>query len=228
MFCAVCGSPELSMWLPDAVAPQCALSSMTLDGAAVATATATALLEAARIQGTFWLDDGDNATLAVQFLLAHMPRRDMQLLFSNTFAFLDWMLEGVRMALSTWPWASARGVSWPIFLENVVPFAVLDEKRDLAFNWRPRMLRLFGPLVASAPNITAAMHIVADAIPRAFLSPPLALGANASWGPPLSWHSEYSPAMLSPEQVVSACVCVCVRACVRASVGLVPASRLVV
>jgi len=114
-------------------------------------------------------------------------------------------VEHVRYALWTWPWASARGVAWDMFTENVLPYAILDEKRDLEFRWRPRFYQLLQPLVATAPNITAAMQAVVAAIPVAQASGVLGLGLTAETlvpGAPVTWRSETSPAYLSPEQTI--------------------------
>ena len=108
-----------------------------------------------------------------------------------------------------------------LFREFVLPFGILNEKRDLWFRSRQRFYQLFSPLVASAPNATAAMHILAAAVPLAqaqgalaFASLPPERAAQARAreqsgdaevlvpGNPVSWHSEVSPAFLSPQQVV--------------------------
>lgn len=55
--------------------------------------------------GNFWLDGPggaeENATEAIQFLVRHMPRRDMLLLFEMPYQFVEFILEHVRFALRT-------------------------------------------------------------------------------------------------------------------------------
>ena len=71
----------------------------------------------------------------MQHLFRHMPRRDMQLLFSTPFPVIDYLVEHVRLAIRTWPWASKMGVPWSVFLDDVVPYAVVDELRDVTFRY---------------------------------------------------------------------------------------------
>ena len=150
--CGACTTPEIALWLPESFAAVCTTTPYTLDTAAITAATTAAVLEAARIQGTFWLDDEANATAALSFLIGHMPRRDLMMLFSKPLDTIEWLTEGVRLALRTWDWAAARGVDFPTFMEYVVPYAVLDEKRDMAFNWRPRMYQVCSPPILSTQS----------------------------------------------------------------------------
>jgi len=135
-----------------------------------------------------------------------MPRRDVIALLEAPVAGLDFLLEHVRHALEVWPRAQQWGVSWELFLDAVLPYSVLNEKRDTHFRWRPRFAALFGPLVAEAGSPTAAMHALVDALPQAAAGGVLAFVKPEdqvfSTGQPLTWHSSRSPEMLSPEQVV--------------------------
>lgn len=109
---------------------------------------AAVYLNVSFMQGFSWLDDaGDveaNASACLEYLLAHMPRRDILLLSSNVFHTLDFLLEHIRFALlarHTFPFA--RDVPWTAFLDNVLPYAFLNEKRDQYWRWRPRMFQVF-------------------------------------------------------------------------------------
>jgi len=74
-----------------------------------------------------------------------MPLRDIELLFGGQyFETLDWLMEHVRLALLTRSsWGAAKAIPWDVFLEHVLPYAALDEKRDVAWRWRPRFYELF-------------------------------------------------------------------------------------
>ena len=176
----------------------------------VGNATA-ALLNVSALQGWTWLDDAgdveENVTQAVAALLAGMPRRDLQLLASDTSLFVDFLLEHTRYALRTRAWSSAFNVTWPLFVEAVLPYAIIDEKRDLWFRWRPRFARLFRDVTDGAATITDAMHALAAALPRAASMGALAITDNGELevvpGPPMTWHSSVSPAYISPETVAA-------------------------
>mmetsp|Transcript_20848 Transcript_20848/g.49481 ORF Transcript_20848/g.49481 Transcript_20848/m.49481 type:complete len:352 (+) Transcript_20848:1-1056(+) len=172
---------------------------------------AAALGNVSMLQGHFWLDDAAgsevNASLCVEYLLEHMPRRDLLLLFSQPFQMMDFMFEHVRFALKTWPWASAQNISWPVFLDNVVPFAFFDEPRDVWWRWRPRFYQLLAPIVAGTDGVTAAVKALAAAVPQADFDGTLAMngpgGLEVNPGPGVRWKSETSPAMMSPRDVVA-------------------------
>ncbi len=79
---------------------------------------------------------------AMEFLVANMSRRDLRTLSA---AFL---LENVRLACQTWdeaPWK--RDVPHEIFLNYVLPYANIDERRD---PWRKEFHDRFAPLVKQA------------------------------------------------------------------------------
>jgi hypothetical protein len=79
---------------------------------------------------------------AIEFLVANMTRRDLRELSA---AFL---LENVRTACKTWdetPWK--RDVPREIFLNYVLPYASIDERRD---PWRKEFHDRFAPLVQQA------------------------------------------------------------------------------
>ena len=75
----------------------------------------------------------------VQFLLANMPQSDLQALSA------EFLLENVTLAYKAMqeaPWAKA--VPSEIFLNDVLPYASLNEPRD---NWRKRLYGICLPLV---------------------------------------------------------------------------------
>lgn len=151
-----------------------------------------------------------------------------------------------------WPTSERFGTPWPVFLDSVLPYAVLDEPRDIRWGARRRFHQILSvwppPLPSSspspppppsssssatagggsargenntrgqsdivdrgrrlldAPNATAAMHLLAAAIPfmelegsqgYGFESTPVPVPGNA-----IKWRSETAPAMLSTKQVV--------------------------
>jgi len=98
------------------------------------------LAEAERLHGA----DGARAAA---FLAEHAPERD---------ADLDGalLLENLTLALAArarFPWAG--GVPEEVFLNDVLPYAVLDETRE---RWRPRLLQIAEPLVAEAETLEQA------------------------------------------------------------------------
>jgi len=94
------------------------------------------------------LDDGntlkrllpESRHAAVDFLLANMPDDDRQ---SLTPEFLAEHIEYAYRARETFPWA--KEIPEDIFLNDVLPYASLDERRD---PWRKSFLERFGKLVA--------------------------------------------------------------------------------
>jgi hypothetical protein len=210
LLCGLCTTPELAMGLDPSVAAQYCSGGPTPDNATVVQLATSAFMNASAAQGYFWLDDaGDveaNATACVSYLFSFMPRRDMQLLFAQPFEMMDFVVEHVRYAERAWFYFTSHyGVPWQVFLDAVLPWQVFDEKRDLSWRWRPRFAQLFGGAVAGAANLTAAMYALAAAIPAADPLGALAVnnanGTAVVPGPPISWHSEVSPAYLSPQQV---------------------------
>jgi len=128
-------------------------------------------------------------------------------LFSQTYHFTDYIFEHVRLALQTRAWSAKLGVTWENFFENVLPYAVINEQRDLWWRWRPRFKRLYSDLVQSAKTVTEAVRLVATAVPQTQAEGTFALTNEDSGevvlqpGPPFSWKSETSPGYLSPYQV---------------------------
>lgn len=204
--CGFCATAELNSWMPPAeLASLCAAAPTP----ALPTLVTAAIINASAVHGYFIIEDGFYE--ALENLVANMPRRDMILLFSTPLDFSDFLFEHVRYALRVRPLSVGFGVPPAVFLDAVLPYSILDEKRDLAFRWRPRMWQALAPLVAAAnaSNLTAVMHVVADAIPALQLAGLLGtMGAAAAStvpipGPPVTWRSETSPARLSVQDVVS-------------------------
>ena len=88
---------------------------------------------------------------AMQFLVRYMPAHDLQTLKA------DYLLKNVDRAYMTWqtsPWKER--VPEPVFLNNVLPYACINEKRD---EWRAEFQERFYPLVkdAKSPAEAAAL-----------------------------------------------------------------------
>ena len=99
-------------------------------------------------------------------------------------------------------------VSWAVFADAVLPYSVLDEKRDVFWRWRPRFARLFRDVTSGAASVTDAMRALAAAIPQADALGVLAQTAGGGEiellpGQPITWRSSVSPAMLSVQDVAS-------------------------
>ncbi len=93
--------------------------------------------------------------------------------------------------------ASKWGVPLDVFMDAVLPYAVLDEKRDVDFRWRQRFATAFGPIVSNATTVMEAVEAVVAAIPSAQMGGVYALMNGAAGetfvpGPPVSWVSETS------------------------------------
>lgn len=74
------------------------------------------------------------------FLVANMPESDLRSLST------EFLLENVRLAYEAWreaPWRDQ--VSLEIFLNDVLPYANIDERRD---DWRGDFRKRFAPMIA--------------------------------------------------------------------------------
>jgi transglutaminase-like putative cysteine protease len=90
---------------------------------------------------------GDDARPALRFLDEHRPASDADLDADLLFNNLDLALR----ARDEFPWAA--DVPREIFLNDVLPYAVLDETRE---NWRPAMLERCRPIVEECPTAAEA------------------------------------------------------------------------
>ena len=198
-------------------------ATSTNDPATTAEQIAVGLLSYGRIQGQFWADAAAT-TAALAHLIQYMPIRDSLQLYSSSDRFFDFLLSHIRFALLV---RSKSGAAWAknttlitdeIFLDYVLPYSFLDEKRDVNFFWRARFYQLFMTHEYAAPNqpqlhndvsktanITEAMHVLAELLPTASVSGTfffVANGLSASPGPTINWESETSPMRMSPAQVI--------------------------
>ena len=96
--------------------------------------------------GTGWSAE---AAEALAFLQEHQPASDAASLNEDVLSV------GVRHALEARnATAWARAVPWEIFLNDVLPYAVLNEARD---NWRPLFHQAFMPLVRHTNSTVEAV-----------------------------------------------------------------------
>jgi hypothetical protein len=207
--CCACASPTLLLGLNlSDNAALCASNTTYSPGPLVA----RALYNIGEMQGHWWLDDSgnieQNATACLQHLLDFMPKRDTLVLLDDVFSAFDFLSETVRLSLLQWPRLRDAGVSFDIFLDSVLPYAVLNEKRDFDYRWRPRFNRLFQSAWQGAgSNISLAMHNLSNLIPSGAAGFTPALVDNGAVEPQpsnvITWRSSVSPGFLSPEQVAS-------------------------
>jgi len=91
---------------------------------------------------------GDAGRRAAYFLVDNMPSGDRAMLSS------DFLMQNLALALDArkqFPWA--KSLPERIFLNDVLPYASLDEPRDL---WRPQFFSLAADLVHNCQNATEA------------------------------------------------------------------------
>ncbi|MBN2842877.1 MAG: transglutaminase domain-containing protein, partial [Sedimentisphaerales bacterium] len=88
---------------------------------------------------------------AAAFLIAHMPKSDLRSL-SSEFILNNINLTYKAASLTNW-----KGIPQDVFLNNVLPYANLDELRD---DWRGMLMELVMPVVADCQTpIQAAQKI---------------------------------------------------------------------
>lgn len=88
----------------------------------------------------------------VAFLIAHMPERDLKTLTA------DFLLTNTRLAYEArerFPWAKA--VPDSVFLNDVLPYASLNEERD---SWREDFYKRFSPYVEGCKTMREAIEAV--------------------------------------------------------------------
>jgi hypothetical protein len=88
----------------------------------------------------------------IEFLVRNMPQRDLNSLSA------EYLLKNTRLAYQSWredPWA--KSVPKEIFLNNVLPYASINERRD---DWRGDFRQRFLPLVKKAKTTGEAATIL--------------------------------------------------------------------
>lgn len=90
----------------------------------------------------------ENQHKAFDYLIADMPDHDLKSLSAE---FINQNITLAHDAMKQVPWAAQ--IPSEIFLDNILPYANLNEKRD---NWRPRFYKDFLPLVIDCTTISQA------------------------------------------------------------------------
>lgn len=93
---------------------------------------------------------------AMEFLVANMPEADLQNLTSE---FLTENVREAHLAMDAAPWKEM--IPREIFLNNVLPYANISERRD---NWRKDFRVRFGPLIKEAQTSGEAAAILNNKI----------------------------------------------------------------
>ena len=137
--------------------------------------------------GIYW-DDDSAATKSISHLVRYMPRRDSALLFSPSDRFLHFVFEHVRYALLSRSRPFTQAIPDAIFLDYVLPYAFVNENRDVEFRWRPRFAQLFSALVSNCTNLTDAMHRIAEAVPSAAAAGVLQVSTNCNLLQLIAWR----------------------------------------
>lgn len=94
----------------------------------------------------------DDQKTAAAFLIAYMPKRDLKELSSE---FISDQISGAYKARNEFEWC--RNLPDSIFLNEVLPYFSLDEKRD---NWREDFYQKFAPLVEDCMTVYEAIDKV--------------------------------------------------------------------
>jgi hypothetical protein len=115
-----------------------------------------------------------------EFLMKYMPEHDKDL--PDMFIASNIGLALKARFATSW----AREVPWDIFLNNVLPYAVLDENRDF---WRPLLFTHHYPLVKDAKSVEEAALI-------------LSRGIWKYWN--VTFVSDQTPTTMSPFQTLRA------------------------
>eukprot|EP00884_Botryococcus_braunii_P010765 jgi/Botrbrau1/19690/Bobra.0003s0051.1 len=123
-----------------------------------------------------------NKDHAREFLTKYMPDRDRNL----PAKFLDRNIDLAFLAWESQPWLST--VPCTIFLNNVLPYANVDEPRE---EWRTLLQKLVAPLIANCTSISEAALVVNQQLWEL-------------WDPPIRFKPNQTPDILSPSQVIAA------------------------
>ncbi|CAL5223901.1 g6497 [Coccomyxa viridis] len=148
--------------------------------------------------------DGTDNTSAAQdcaaYLRRTMPQEDLKSLSEE---YISQNIDLTLKARHSLPWAA--DVPWQVFLQYVLPYAIVDERRD---NWRPLFQEHFSPLISDAAAISEA-----------------ALTLNREiwqfWN--ITFKANQTPNIMSPFQVIDAGYA----SCTGLSIFLVNALRAV-
>ena len=122
------------------------------------------------LQGYTWLDDAgdveEGAAECFQYILRHMPRRDLIVLMASPFEMCEFYFQHIRYALlARRSFAFSRNISWPLFLDAVLPYAFLNEKRDYWWQWRPRLFQTLAPVSHSRPPLFMITYVITLYLP---------------------------------------------------------------
>lgn len=105
-----------------------------------------------------WKECPESQKKGMEFLVKHMPAQDAKTLKAQ------YLLENVRLAYEArdgMPWGKA--IPEDIFLNDVLPYAVLDESRD---SWRADFKKRFTRIAADAPDASTACQRINAAIEK--------------------------------------------------------------
>jgi hypothetical protein len=184
-------------------------SSLDFDREQVGALAANALINVSAAHGYFWARPESNSTAALSHLLSYMGRADLQVLFTQPFLMLDYLHEHVSFATAARGGGILTNVTDELWLEYVVPFGFMDEKRDLFWRWRPIFHRTFSAAheFTSATTIMEAVKGLASLIPKAEMAGVTALQRGNGdrefvAGSPVTWHTGSSPLDMSSQQIV--------------------------
>jgi hypothetical protein len=123
----------------------------------------------------------DDQRAGMEFLIANMPEPDLRTLSS------EFLLENVRLAYRAWreaPWHAEVGE--PLFFNNVLPYASVNERRD---RWRAEFVEKLQPLVKDARSPGEAAAILNNEIFKLFQVRYSTKRAKADQSPLESMHS---------------------------------------
>lgn len=145
VLCGICTQPMLSMAVPQGSSLSCNDITASSDDVIFSAAT-EAFFNMSALHGYAWLDDpGDvesNASACFKYFLQHMPRRDLVLLMTDTAHFTEFLFDHIRYALLAWrSFPYTKNLPWDLFMDGVLPYSFLTEKRDLWWPWRPRLFQ---------------------------------------------------------------------------------------
>ena len=212
--CLFCSTPRFTAFIVPST--WCATVSVVTkaedDGASLIAGALLAYAE--KIHGVYWRND-TAANVALTHMLRYMPKRDSLLLFTGGDRFLvDFLLEEhVRLSLETREMGPgwARKIPEDIFLDYVLPYAFLNEKRDVQYRWRAKFLGILSNAgVYKTETVTEAMKLVAELLPRIALDEALFCkgcgivlpdGAATDFvpGKVITWVTSTAPMNLSPQ-----------------------------